>query len=146
MKSGPALVAHICNSSYLGGWDGKDWGSRAAQANSSWDPTPPSPKWQSKNGLEVRLKHSTPALQAQSHEFKPQSHQTKIMKTWEWWYSQATEWENIFAIWVRSPYEFLGKHHAKVDKSFELCLLYCETLQHNFSFDTRSGCVAQAGL
>jgi hypothetical protein len=35
-------VAHGYNSSYLGGWDWEDHGSRPAQANCSWDP--PSPK------------------------------------------------------------------------------------------------------
>jgi hypothetical protein len=32
------LVAQACNPSYLGGWDGKDHGSRSAGANSLGDP------------------------------------------------------------------------------------------------------------
>jgi hypothetical protein len=27
---GPGTMAHICNSSYLAGWDQEDWGSRPA--------------------------------------------------------------------------------------------------------------------
>jgi hypothetical protein len=31
-------VTHICNSSYLGGWDGEDQGSSPPWANSLWYP------------------------------------------------------------------------------------------------------------
>jgi hypothetical protein len=38
MTSRQALVAHICNPSYLGGWNWENCSLRPAQANSSQDP------------------------------------------------------------------------------------------------------------
>jgi hypothetical protein len=38
VKNKPVLVAHACNPSYLGGWDGEDHSSRPVQAKNLWDP------------------------------------------------------------------------------------------------------------
>jgi hypothetical protein len=38
-----AMVAHACNASYLGDWDGENCGSGPAQANSLHDPSPKFP-------------------------------------------------------------------------------------------------------
>jgi hypothetical protein len=61
-------VAHTYNFSYLGGRDQEDHSLSPAWANTSWDPH-----------LEITgakwAKSRVPALQAQSPEFKSQSHQ-----------------------------------------------------------------------
>jgi hypothetical protein len=50
----PGMVAHTCNSSYLGSWDQEDRGLRPAQANSSQDSHLQNKLEQ--NGLVVRFK------------------------------------------------------------------------------------------
>jgi hypothetical protein len=67
-----ALVAHACNSSYLGDRDQEDCGSKPAQANSSWDPI-------SKKKTHHK-KRTGGVAQRVSPELKPQHHKKRQRK------------------------------------------------------------------
>jgi hypothetical protein len=67
------LVAHTYKPNYLGGWNQKDWGLRPAQAKCFQGPI--SKNNQSQMDWRYGSRNRVPALQAQSPEFKSQSHQ-----------------------------------------------------------------------
>jgi hypothetical protein len=68
-----APVTHTCNPSYLGRWDQEDPGMKSARTNTSQNPI--SKNNQSKMDWRHSSNSIAPALQAQSPEFKLQSHQ-----------------------------------------------------------------------
>jgi hypothetical protein len=92
-----ASMAHAYNPTHLKDWDQEDHGSRPAQANSLWEPHLQNS--QTKMNWRCGSSSGTPALQVQSTEFKPQSHQkgkTKIsVKRIK---RQTIEWKKIFTI------------------------------------------------
>jgi hypothetical protein len=67
------MVAHVCNPSYLGGWDWEDCSSRPAQANTSQDHI--SKKNQSKEIGGVAQAAERLLCKFKSPQFKLQSYQ-----------------------------------------------------------------------
>jgi hypothetical protein len=94
-----ALMAQVCNPSYSGGRDQEDWGSKPAQANSSWDPI-------LKKTITKRR-----VAQGVGPEFKHWNPRTVKKKYWFHWRWSRAVWSSCWVLGETHSYQWWSLTH-----------------------------------